>query len=61
MSEEEIDATLRELRLQKRNIYKVLNDMIVKGRTDKGISKVEVKREKERLEPLVESFVKNAN
>ena len=61
MSEEGIDATLRKLRLQKRNVYKVLNDMTVKSRTDAGITKEEVEREKEGLEPLIESFVKNAN
>ena len=59
MSEEGIDATLRELRFQKRNVYKALNDVIVKSRTDEGITKEEVEKEKEGLETLIESFEKN--
>ena len=36
MSVQDIDAMLCELRLQKRNLYKVLNDMLIKGGTDDG-------------------------
>ena len=56
MSQEDIDMILRDLHLQRRNIGKELKYVL-----DNGLIKTEIENERERLEPLVDGFVKKNN
>ena len=60
MSEEDIDSTLRDLRLQRRNVVKALNDVLNRCGTDDGVSRREMEQ-MEKLGPFIEDFVKKAN
>ena len=53
MSEEGIDATLRDLHLQRRNIVKALNDMSDRCGTGDGLPRAEMEQGNKKLEPLI--------
>ena len=47
---------LRKLHLQKRNVYKAVNDAIVKSKTDEGMMGEEIEKVKEGLEPSIKNL-----
>ena len=61
MSQEVTESILRDLGFQKRNVENNLKGVLESCELDDGLSKAEIKNEKEWLEPLVGEFGEKTN